>query len=204
MLYLNKPPAEKKRKAPGKVRELVLYRRMMDRLWGPFLLLGLLLLVVYFSGERLFPPLTTFNAQILLVGAILITAFGLFAWAARYRAYFRAYPNHLRVVTPFLNLRISYRRVQSIRASPVSSIFPPSKIGWSSRNFLEPYFAETALVIQLNDYPISRSLLRLFLPKEMLLPNGKGLVLIARNWMEVSSELDSFIDAFRHSSWDIH
>jgi hypothetical protein len=199
MLYRSTPPTPQPAKTAGKRRELLLYRRLMGRLWGPFFILGLLLLAAYFTNGLFLPAIDPPFTLIVLGGAILITAFSLFARFAHSMAYFKPYPDHLRLATPFLNLRISYRRIRSIRPSPVASIFPPNKISWSARNYLEPFLSDTAIIVQLYDYPLSRRLMRLFLPEEMFLPGGKGLVFIVKDWMTVSTELDSYLDSFRQS-----
>ncbi|HEX7974440.1 MAG TPA: hypothetical protein VF498_08540, partial [Anaerolineales bacterium] len=68
---------------------------------------------------------------------------------------------------------------------------PARMRGWAQHRFLEPFFGETAVVIELTGFPMARSLLRLFLPSMMFLRQNTGLILLVPDWMAFSTELDS-------------
>ena len=48
----------------------------------------------------------------------------------------------------------------------------------------------TVIVLDMDELPASRFLLRLWLPKYMLAPDRPGLVLAVSDWMALSSDLD--------------
>jgi hypothetical protein len=176
----------------GKRHPLLLYRRTMDRILSAALMLGLLIAVawgwIYFGEPQRMPDVTPW----LIAGGLVALVFAAFAYLARWMAYVQPRSDHLRVVTPFLNLKVSYRRIRSVHPSDFQQIFPPNQTSWSQRNFLEPFFGMTAVVVELTSYPLKRGLLRLFLPSQMFSTGMPGLVLLVPDWMALSTELDSF------------
>jgi hypothetical protein len=177
----------------GKRHALLLYHRAMGRLGLPTLLLGLLLATLWGWNAFIGTPLVMLkNSSLLLIAACVTLLFSLFAFISRYRSYVQVHRDHLRLVTPFLPLRVSFRRIR--RAHPVDfhTLFPPSEASWAQRSFLEPFYGQTALVIELNGYPMPRAILRLFLAPQMFSRNTTGLVFLVPNWMALSTELDSY------------
>jgi hypothetical protein len=98
----------------------------------------------------------------------------------------------LLIATPFLRLRVSYQRIQSLRPMLVQQVFPPDRLTWTQRGFIEAFYGKTALVVDLLSFPINPRLLKLFLPDAMFARDRKGLVLMAPDWMKLSTEIDSF------------
>jgi extradiol dioxygenase family protein len=74
--------------------------------------------------------------------------------------------------------------------------FPPREQSWSQRRFLQSFYGETAVAVELHGYPLSRILLRLFLSPLIYLPQSTGFVFIVDDWMKLSTELDA-----RIASW---
>ena len=182
----------KARKA-GKRHPLLIYKRMMNRLWGATFFLGLILLVVWGAIRiRKMAVLETEPTVWLLAGAAVCLAFGLFAFLARNMAYVQPRRDHLRLVTPFLRLNISYSRIRSTHPSSFYQLFPPQNASWGTRKFLEPFYGKTVVVVSLTGYPVNPTFLRLFLPAQMFSRQSKGFVLIVPDWMEFSTELESF------------
>lgn len=186
----------KMRKA-GKRYPLLLYRRFMDRLWGPTLMLGLLLLALWgwtwFSTARL---MIRQENDWLAVAAGVLLAFSLFAYFGRRVAYVQPRADHLRLVTPFLQLRIGYRRIRRIHPADFHQLFPPKESSWAQERLLEPFYGMTVVVLELTEYPLPLPVLRLFLAPQMFSPRGKSLVLLVPDWMALSTELDSFQGAW--------
>jgi hypothetical protein len=175
----------------GKRHPLLIYRRAMDRVLAAAVLLGILIVVAWgwiYFGE---PQRMVTTSIWLIAGGIVALVFGVFAFLARWMAYVQARSDHLRVVTPFLNLKISYRRVHSVHPADFNQLVPPNQASWSQRNYLEPFFGMTVVVVELSSYPLKRGLLRLFLPKMMFSKGMPGLVFLVPNWMTLSTELDS-------------
>ncbi len=178
---------------------LLMYKRMMDRLWGSTLALGILMLVLWFWSDFFFPSLPILYTLILLGGAIFVLAFTVFAFLARKMAYVQVYPDHLRVVTPFLRLKASYRRLRATHPSEFFRLFSPPKSDWALDHFLEPFYKQTALVVEFNQYPMDPRFLRLFLLPQMFSPQTNGLVFLVQDWMGLSTEIDSALSTFRQA-----
>ena len=181
----------------GKRHPLLFYRRTMDRILSAAAMLGLLVVVawgwIYFGEPQRMPDVTPW----LIAGGLVALVFFAFAYLARWMAYVQARSDHLRVVTPFLNLKVSYRRVRSVHPSDFQQIFSPNQISWSQRNFLEPFFGMTVVIVELTSYPLKVGLLRLFLPKQMFSSGMPGLVLLVPDWMALSTELDTLQGIWR-------
>ena len=181
---------------PGRKHIFLTYRRTMDRLWQATFVLGLLLSGLWYWGPWIMPSLQPPNDKVILAGALFLLAFTLFALGARNAAYAQAYPDHLRLVTPFLRLKISYRRVRSVGSKEFRSQFSYSELPWTEKEFLQPFLGATLLQVELTEYPLSRKMLKLFLPWHIFSRQGTGFVLLVKDWMGLSSEIDS-----RMSNW---
>jgi hypothetical protein len=96
-----------------------------------------------------------------------------------------------RIVTPFLRLNVSYRRVHSVHPAEFHKLYPPAEASWGERRFLRPFYGQTAVVVKLFDYPLHRRFLRFFLPPHMFDPTGKGFVFLVSDWMALSREMDN-------------
>ena len=177
----------------GKRHPLLFYRRAMDRLWVATLFLGIILggiwLWFWMSETPLIDP---GNETWILAGSVAALGFTAFAYVARHAAYVQPQRDHLRLVTPFLRLNISYRRIRSVHPAGFQQLFPPGKASWAQRSFLEPFYVRTAVVVELTSYPMSPFLLRFFLGPQMFSPQSTGFVLLVPDWMEFSTEVDSF------------
>lgn len=172
---------------------LLFYRRTMDRVWKSTLLLGIVLAAA--QGFTLLQPTNLFGLPSdtwLLVATVVAFALSAFAFFSRWVAYVQAQPASLHVVTPFLRLRISYKRMRSVRPTLTQQLFPPEKSSWSLRSYLEPFYGKTALVVELQGFPLNPALLKLFLPEAMFARTTTGLVLVVADWMQLSTEIDSF------------
>jgi hypothetical protein len=97
----------------------------------------------------------------------------------------------MRIVTPFLRLNISYKRIQRSSSATMAALFPPSSIGGWRREILEPLGNRTAVVVDLNGYPISQNILRYFLSPFFFKDKTPHFVLLVGDWMRFSAELES-------------
>ncbi|RME07248.1 MAG: hypothetical protein D6803_04415, partial [Anaerolineae bacterium] len=175
-----------------------MYRRAWDRLWRPALLLGLMCGLLWWqSGVATTPLLANANTPWMLAAAIVSLGIGLFGLLARRMGYVRLYPAYLQLVTPFLKLRISYRRVRSARPVAIAELFPPSQQPWGRRKFLAPFYGMTAVAVELRGFPLPPWILRFFLPRQLFLPQTTGLVFLVPDWMRFSTELDAFLGRWR-------
>jgi len=177
---------------------LLVPKQAMGRLWKLSLLLGLLYAVVFWQSQKGNLGTIRSGSQVLLfVGLVVALLFSVFTLAARNMNYVQAQPTHLRLVTPFLRLKISYRRIHSSHPVKLNQLYPPSEMNWAQRRTLKPVFRVTALGIELTDYPLPTNFLRLFLPKQVFLPGEKGFLLLVEDWMGLSAEIDSLSEAWR-------
>ena len=188
-----------KRYKPGRRHILLMYMRWMDRLWGSTLVLGILMLALWFWSDFFFPGLPLVFVLVLLGGAVFVLAFSIFAILARKMAYVQVYPDHLRVVTPFLRLKASYRRLRTTHPSEFFRLYPPSKAHWALHHFLEPFYERTALVVEFYQYPMDPRFLKLFLMPQMFSPQTNALIFIVQDWMGLSTEIDSALSQFRQT-----
>lgn len=190
--------AQRKRKPrTGTRHPLLMYRRVWDRIWLASSIFGILLVALWWqSGSGTNPIIRTADNIWILMGGVIAFALGVFGFLARNMSFVQPYNAYLRLATPFLRMNISYRRLRSVRPADIAQLFPPKEQGWAGQQFLTPFYGRTAVAVELNDYPISPRLLRLFLPRQIFLPQGTGFVLIVKDWMKLSAELDTFRGAW--------
>jgi len=117
--------------------------------------------------------------------AILAAWFGL-------RTHVTCWEDGLRLRFPFYEVRIPYRDFKSTRLSQLGRQFPPECESWSRRHFLEPLFASTVVVVEVNALPAPRGQLRLWMSPYVLSPDSPGFVLPVRDWLTFRGELDEF------------
>ena len=176
----------------GKRHVLLLYQNAMDQIWPASLFFGLVIMAAWFFSEQLLPNLSSFQDAILFVCGVVVLAIAALTFLSRKAGYVQAYSDHFRLITPFLRLKVAYRRVNGLRATQFQSLFAPQKIRPFERGSLEPFFAATVVLVELNGFPLSPHTMRLFLPKYIFAPGNKGLVLLVDDWMSLSHDLDHF------------
>ena len=186
----------------GRRHLLLLYKHTMDRLWLPTLILGLVMaLVWWFASVGDIPALQPPRDMWVFMGALVVLAFTLFSLLARNMSYVQAKEDHLRVVTPFLRLKISYRRFISGHPEVAHEIFPPTKLKKSERRFISPFYAHTAVVIKINEFPLPQSVLRLFLSNFMFTSKFTGFVFLVQDWIALSMEIDNLYGIWRDAQF---
>lgn len=170
----------------------------MKRLFRLTLILGLLLGFLWWYSRRFNSGLPLAGPPgALLAAAVLSLAFAGLAFPARKLYYVKTFPDHLRLVTPFLKLKISYRRILSSLPVDIKRYVQSSDVKKTDRKALKTYFGKTALIVKLNGFPLSPLVLRFFLPGTMFLPGDQGMLLIVKDWMGLSTELDSVSESWR-------
>ncbi len=189
-----------KTRRAGKRYHLLIYNRWSHRYRGSTLLIGLLLVTVWVTTwfgyfPELLPPFDTLT----LVTGIASLVFTVFIRQAPKMNYVQAFADHLRVVTPFLRLKVSYRRVKGVNPTDFHRLFPAKNLRRSEKHILAPFYGQTVLTLRLNALPMSRGALRLFLPRHMFLPDSPGFVFTVADWMALSTEIDSALSTWRES-----
>lgn len=177
----------------GKKYPLLIYTRMIDRWWPAILLLGLALTALAWPlYQNLFFRIAEpwrWESMAGVGGAIMLTAFVLLLF--RKSAYVQLFNDHLKLATPFLRLNISYRRILRTATASMYALFPPKSISGWRREILEPLSRMTAVVVELNSFPISPGVMRFFLSPFFFKDKTPHFVLLVQNWMGFSSELES-------------
>jgi len=176
----------------GRRYTLVIYTHMLNRWWPATFMLSLALFAIAWGVSRTSegqaqPYLVTATAG--LGGLVLI--FTLFLFIIRKAAYVKAFPTYLRLVTPFLRINISYRRFRGSTTSEMRALFPPKSLSNWRREIIAPLSSMTAIVINLNGYPVSPALLRLFLSPFFFKDKTPHLVILVKDWLHLSTEIDS-------------
>jgi hypothetical protein len=106
-------------------------------------------------------------------------------------AYVQTFPSHLKLVTPFLRFNISYKRLQRYTTAEIRTLFLPDKMrGWK-RNLIAPLGGRTAVVLELNGWPVQPELLRVFLSPFFFKDRTPHFVILVNDWMRFSTELES-------------
>jgi hypothetical protein len=187
---------------------LVLYTHILNRWWRALLLLGLVTLGLaggLYLTPGWFPSLafTPVSPTILLVVAgtgvfALLLAF--FFLTVRKFAYVQPFDNYLLLVTPFLRLKIAYRRIRQASSVEITRLFPLKRYRGRKRAILRRLMKyNTAIVLELNGLPLSRRSLEMFLSPLFFPDKSPRLALVVPDWMKFSTELESFRSAWQDS-----
>ncbi len=171
---------------------LIVYQHMLNRWWPPMVTLGLALFGLAYTEYT--SPLARFISwrwQLIAGVGVLAILVGLFFIIVKRFAYVQAFPTYLKLATPFLRLKISYKRITRTTATEMRLLFPPKSMGWWTREIFAPLSALTAIVIDLNGYPVSPRILHLFLSRFFFKDKTAHLVILVNDWMQFSTELES-------------
>jgi hypothetical protein len=173
----------------GRRYPLIMYTHMINRWWPAVLALSLSLLALSWVLQWWgFEPWRWFTLG--SVG-LFVLVIALFMFVLRKSAYVQLFNDHLRLVTPFLRINISYKRFRRTSSATIGALFPPNSISSWRREIIAPLARMTALVIELNGYPISQQVLRFFLSPFFFKDKTAHFVLLVEDWMRFSSELET-------------
>ncbi len=177
----------------GKHYPLVIYTHMIDRWWPAILLLGVALASLAWPlyqdpFMRLAEP-WRWQAMLWLGGVVTLIA--LVMAACRKSGYVQAFRDHLRLVTPFLRMNISYRRMLRTSTVSMATTFPLKRLSGWRREIIRPLISLTAVKIELNAFPMPRSALRFFLSPFFFQDGTPHFIILVNDWMGLATELDS-------------
>ena len=187
----------------GRRYPLVVYTRMIDRWWPAIFLLGLATMALAWPFyQDLYTRLTEPWRWMTLVGVGAgVVLISLFMLLMRKSAYVQPFSDHLLLATPIFRMNISYRRVQRTSTANMTALFPPKSMRGMKRDIIEPLAGMTAVVVDLNAYPISRGMLSFFLSSFFFKDKTPHLVLLVQNWMGFSTELESMRTSGNQSTY---
>ena len=171
---------------------LIVYRHMLNRWWTPMIAIGLGMFAMAYS-EYIDPVgrLLPWRWQLFAAIGGLAIMLGIFFWVIRYFAYVQPYPTYLKLATPFLRINISYKRIKKTTAAEMRYLFSYKGMSGWVKEIFSPLATQTAVVIELSAYPVSPVLLRLFLSRFFFKVKTPHLVILVKDWMRFSSELES-------------
>lgn len=176
----------------GRKYPLVVYRHMLNRWWPALIAIGLGMFAIAYS-EYLQPlgPFLPWRWQLAAAVGGLAILVGIFFWVIRFFAYVQPFPTYLKLATPFMRINISYKRIKKTTATEMRYLFSYKSMSFWIKEIFSPLATKTALVIDLNGYPISPTLLRLFLYRFFFKDKTPHLVILVEDWMRFSTELES-------------
>jgi Na+/melibiose symporter-like transporter len=132
---------------------------------------------------------------------IVLAVFGLirflFTWVLSRIPYVQCTPRTVKIQTPFMPVVFSYKRIENTRPNNIHDVFPPQKQKGERKKMLETLWGETAIVVDLKGYPMSKSLLRTVLGPYLLTPKGTGFVFLVKDWMTLSRQLSDYQEQWR-------
>ena len=171
---------------------LIVYRHMLNRWWPAMIAIGLGMFALAYS-EYIAPLGRFLSWRWQLAAAVggLAILVGIFFWVIRFFAYVQPFPTYLKIATPFMRINISYKRIKKTTATEMRYLFALKSMSWWIRDIFSPLATKTALVIDLSGYPVSPTLLRLFLYRFFFKDKTPHLVILIEDWMRFSTELES-------------
>lgn len=171
---------------------LIVYQHLLNRWWTPMIAMGLGMFGIAYGQymEPLGPFLPMRWLPLVAIGVLAIMI-GIFFLIIRQIAYVQAFPGYLKFVTPFLRLNISYKRINKTTTVEMRQLFPPKSMSGWMRDIFAPLASQTAVIIELKGFPISPVILRLFLSRFFFKDKTPHFVILVKDWMKFSAELDS-------------
>jgi hypothetical protein len=177
----------------GKRYHLVIYTHMIDRWWPAVFTLGLATVGLAWAFSRtVYGEYEPWRWIALTAIGIIVAAVGLVMFAFRKAAYVQPLDGHLRLVTPFLRLSISYKRLRRATSAQMGALFPPKSMSNWRYEIMEPLARRTAVILELNGFPTTQTVLKFFLSPFFFKDTTPHFVLLVDDWMGFSTELESF------------
>jgi hypothetical protein len=171
---------------------LMVYQRLIGRWWTPMIAMGLgLFAIAYGEYIKPFGNLIYWRWLPLVFVGIFSILVGVFFLIIKQFAYVQAYPTYLKFVTPFLRFNISYKRIQRTYTNEMQQLFPPKSMSGWLREIIAPLARQTAIVIELKGFPVSPTILRMFLSRFFFKDKSPHIVILVNDWMKFITELDS-------------
>jgi hypothetical protein len=177
----------------GKRYNLIVYTHMMDRWWPAVFTLGLATCgLAWAFSLTIYGEYEPWRWTTLMVIGVIVAAFGLLMLAFRKGAYVQPLDGHLRLATPFLRLSISYKRLRRATTAQMGVLFPPKSMSNWRYEIMEPLAPRTAVIIELNGFPTTQTVLKFFLSPFFFKDQTAHFVLLVDDWIGFSTELESF------------
>ena len=171
---------------------LLIYEYTLGRWWPATLAISIFLFILWWFLPTFQKTQSDWKDTFLIAVSGLSLLITVLLYIMRKAAYVRPYSDHLRLATPFLRLKISYKRIIQTRPTEMIALFPSSKLTTMQRESMGKILVKTALVIELKSLPLSQAVLRFFLSPFFFKDKTPHLVILVKDWMRFSTELESF------------
>jgi hypothetical protein len=179
-------PAKKSRRY-----KLPLYERTLKRWISATFWMGVFLAAFGAAAWYFSPDITDVQIFMLFGAAAAAALVTLILFAIRKGSYVRCFPTYLLIASPFLRVKVPYRRIKRTFTSEMSALFPIKKLSAARRDILAPFARSTALIIVLDSYPVSAGWLRTFMSPFFFYEKSPHFVLLVDDWMGLSIEMES-------------
>lgn len=188
-----------RKKDVGRKFRILFVTHSLTRVFRNLLFITVITLGIWWAAPYtpgfLRPP----NDVYLLWAAILFMVLMVLSLFFRHYSIIQARPKFILIRVPFFRLRIPYDLVENVRMVLFKDLYEKKTMTWSQRRFLSHYLPRTVVRINLSKFPIPRTLLSIFMPGYLILPPGKGtgFVIYTKKYLELSTEIDSRLNAAR-------
>jgi hypothetical protein len=189
----------------GKKHPLLVYRIRYRRYRGLYFIVAIALFALY-GGLHLLPPETWATVPwindldwlLLPVGAGVLL-YAVFRLLAASIPYVQCSERNIKIQAPLYQVVFSYKRVRETRPNTLFHMFEKSKLSRGARNFVlsDQYGGHTAVVIEMNSWPMSVRVMRFWLGNLVFSADKRALVLWVEEWMTLNRELSDFKDRWR-------
>ena len=187
----------------GKRHSLLLFRNKYRSHRGLYLMVFLLCmglyLFLYLAPDNLVKPilgLWPYAWILLVVGSIAFVLF-LFRMIASQIPYIQCTEKNFKIQTPLYPIVFSYRRVKETRPNALFEVFKKDKVSKQEARFLEKYSGQTAVIVEMDGFPMSLKWLKFWMTNLMFTQDGQSLVVWVQDWMTLNRELSDFKDKWR-------
>lgn len=176
-------------KKGGRRYPLVIFTTMLSRWWTAVFALGLAMLGLAWAVRSWGFEQWRWTTFAALGGFAAFMGVGMFL--IRKSAYVQPFGDHLRLVTPFLRLNISYKRFRKTSTANMGSLFPPKSVSKALVDVVAPLSKMSAIVVEVSALPMSQAALRFFLSPLFFKDKSPHIVILVDEWMRFSAEMDS-------------
>jgi hypothetical protein len=165
-----------------------------------FLCIGLYLFLYLAPPELVlrlpvqWPP--QYDWILLAIGSVSFVIF-VFRIVASQIPFIQCTEKNFKIQTPLYPIVFSYRRVKETRPNALFEVFKKDKVSKQDARFLEKYSGQTAVIVEMDGFPMPLNWMKFWMTNLMFTPDGQGLVLWVQDWMTLNRELSDYKDKWR-------
>lgn len=179
---------------------LPLYQRALNRWISATFWMTVFLAAFGAAAWRFAPEIAETQIFLLWGAAVAAGMLTLLFFVIRKSSHVRCMQKYLLIATPFLRVKVPYRRIKRTSNAEMSSLFPARKLSTSRRDILGPLASNTAIILWLDAYPMSPGLMRALMSPFFFYEKTPHFVLLVDDWMGLSIELESIRSAARQQA----